>query len=63
MAEGLSMNVTAEGVETEEQLAGLKGLACDSAQGFYFAKPLPRDEARAVLLKHAIPAVQSEPVR
>jgi diguanylate cyclase (GGDEF)-like protein len=49
MAEGLSMNVTAEGVETAEQLAGLQNLACDSAQGFYFAKPMPRDEARSLL--------------
>ena len=40
LANGLSMNVIAEGVETEEQLYGLRKLDCDYAQGFFFARPL-----------------------
>ncbi len=32
--------VVAEGVETEEQLNILKEIKCDSAQGYYFSKPL-----------------------
>jgi EAL domain-containing protein (putative c-di-GMP-specific phosphodiesterase class I) len=50
MAKGLSMDVTAEGVETAEQLMGLQQLDCESAQGFYFDKPLARDDARRVLV-------------
>ena len=49
----LSMNrgfqVIAEGVETLDQIAQLQALECSFAQGYYFAKPLPTDEAAAVL--------------
>lgn len=37
----LSMQVVAEGVETPEQLALLRGLACERAQGYLFSPPLP----------------------
>ena len=49
LAAGLAMDVTAEGIETAEQLAGLKDLACEFGQGFYFYKPLDSGDARAVL--------------
>jgi diguanylate cyclase len=42
----LSMKVLAEGVETSEQVDRLLELGCAEAQGFYFAKPMPIDEAR-----------------
>jgi diguanylate cyclase (GGDEF)-like protein len=35
----LGMTVTAEGVETEEQLAQLRNVRCTEVQGFYFSKP------------------------
>jgi diguanylate cyclase (GGDEF)-like protein len=41
IAHTLDMNVTAEGVETSEQLETLHQLRCDRAQGFYFGKPVP----------------------
>jgi EAL domain-containing protein (putative c-di-GMP-specific phosphodiesterase class I) len=49
LAAGLAMNVTAEGVETADQAARLKDLACEFGQGYYFHKPLARDDAHAVL--------------
>ena len=49
LAHGLGIEVVAEGVETESQLAFLARHGCDSAQGFLFAKPLPAGEIRAWL--------------
>jgi diguanylate cyclase (GGDEF)-like protein len=39
MARALGMTVVAEGVESEAQLAVLRRLGCDYAQGFLFARP------------------------
>jgi diguanylate cyclase (GGDEF)-like protein/PAS domain S-box-containing protein len=47
----LGMDVSAEGVETEEQAQELRDLNCHVAQGFLFSKPLPSDLARAYLVR------------
>jgi EAL domain-containing protein (putative c-di-GMP-specific phosphodiesterase class I) len=49
MAEALGCMVTAEGVETAEQLAALRVLGCPRAQGFLFARPAPAGELPALL--------------
>lgn len=41
LARGLDMDVTAEGVETAEQLTILKAAGCTNVQGYYFARPQP----------------------
>ena len=41
MAAALGLEVTAEGVETHDQLINLKRLRCHRAQGFYLARPMP----------------------
>lgn len=41
MAHELDMRVVAEGVETESEADFLSETGCDTAQGFYFARPVP----------------------
>jgi len=49
MAHALGISVTAEGVETEAQMQGLRVLGCDRAQGFHIARPMPAAEFSALL--------------
>lgn len=44
LAKALDLHIVAEGVETEEQLALLKEMDCETVQGFYFTHPLPTHE-------------------
>ena len=40
LADGLGLNVVAEGIETREQLARLNSLGCGYGQGYYFSRPI-----------------------
>lgn len=51
-AKALNIKVLAEGVETQQQVMALKELGCDYLQGFYFAKPMPFAEIKALLKKN-----------
>lgn len=44
MSKNLNMKVVSEGVETFEQAKRLKEMGCDIAQGYYFEKPLSRED-------------------
>ncbi|MES2127252.1 MAG: EAL domain-containing protein, partial [Pseudomonadota bacterium] len=43
LAHSLHLHVVAEGVETEEQLAFLRGQSCDTMQGYLFSRPIGGD--------------------
>ena len=45
----LGMTTTAEGVETEAQLARLREEGCDEVQGYLFSRPVPSSEIPGVL--------------
>ncbi|MET0980740.1 MAG: EAL domain-containing protein, partial [Telluria sp.] len=49
MAHALKMSVVAEGVETLDVVEFLRSAACDEAQGYYFAQPMPLAELRILL--------------
>jgi len=49
MAQGLGLNLIAEGVESQEQLGHLARLHCPQAQGFLFSTPVSAEEAMGLL--------------
>jgi diguanylate cyclase (GGDEF)-like protein/PAS domain S-box-containing protein len=65
MAHALDLKVIAEGVETLEQARRLQQLGCDTAQGFYFGKPMAAAQLSALLLDqpHWLPKPSKQPRR
>jgi diguanylate cyclase (GGDEF)-like protein len=59
LARGLGMAATAEGVETEQQLAYLRTNGCEEVQGYYFSPPIPADGIAGFLSARA-PELQPE---
>lgn len=55
MAKGLHLNLIAEGVETENQLAFLRKMECDEIQGFLLSEPLTAQAATAMLIENVTP--------
>lgn len=43
MLHGLGTRIVAEGVETEEMVKALEELGCDYLQGYYFSRPIPKN--------------------
>lgn len=52
MAHSLNINVCVEGVETEEELNKVIALGADCVQGYYYGKPMPKDEFTQKFLYH-----------
>lgn len=57
LGRAMNISVTAEGVETVEQLAVLQEIGVDELQGFYFAKPMTERDVSAALA--GLPSVKS----
>jgi len=54
LGKAFSLTVTAEGIETREQLKELQAIACQEGQGYYLGRPMPLDRFQLLL--------QEEPV-
>ena len=58
MSRALGCTVTAEGVETDEQLDALRALDCERVQGFLLARPLPAAALEALLVSDNVVAIR-----
>ncbi len=54
LARSMGLDILAEGVETDAQLAALTGLGCSKFQGFYFSRPLPPEHSDDLFLPEAL---------
>ena len=54
LTRALGLKAVAEGVETQDQLAELRGLGCDQGQGYFFGRPTATEVADAVLRRSAV---------
>jgi diguanylate cyclase (GGDEF)-like protein len=54
LGQTLRLVTVAEGIEAADQLAELRSSGCQLGQGYYFAKPLERDELETLLLTPVI---------
>jgi EAL domain-containing protein (putative c-di-GMP-specific phosphodiesterase class I) len=54
LARAFKAGVTAEGVETKEQVDFLKSIACDEIQGYYFSRPLSAEALEGFLEKEML---------
>ena len=54
LAKMMNAITVAEGVETEGQYLFLKENGCDIIQGYYFSKPLPKEEFEERIKKELV---------
>jgi EAL domain-containing protein (putative c-di-GMP-specific phosphodiesterase class I) len=60
LGHSLGMSVTAEGVETVQQLQCLQQLGCDQCQGYLFSKPVPAPALMELLKADAAAAAAAQ---
>ena len=53
LGHNLNLTVLAEGIETEAQLIALREFGCELGQGYLFARPVPKDDVRRVIVELA----------
>src|SRR5206468_534669 len=63
LASDLKMQTTAEGVETQEELALVRSLGCSLVQGYIFGKPMPAEDARELAAKGSAALPEQLPPR
>ncbi|MBL4844532.1 MAG: EAL domain-containing protein [Planctomycetes bacterium] len=60
MGHSLDMEVVAEGVEAADQLQALRESGCDQLQGYFFSRPVPAQDFKALLLSSRAQAARDE---
>ena len=63
LASSLKLTVTAEGIESKEQLTFLRSLDCSRGQGFFFSRALPPQAFVKYLLQSQRPRIPSKTER
>jgi diguanylate cyclase (GGDEF)-like protein len=63
IAKALGLHVTAEGLETEDQIAFVAALGCDAAQGYWFGTPMPYEALDALVRAPALRPLEARAVR
>ncbi len=61
MAKWLEMGVVAEGAETQTHVDYLRSIGCDRVQGYYFSRPLPKDEFMRLLERYRGNSAREKP--
>jgi len=55
LGKNMGMSIVAEGVEKQEEARLLNDMGCDTAQGYYFARPQPEKDIIELLKKNELP--------
>ncbi|MEG1799339.1 MAG: EAL domain-containing protein, partial [Synergistaceae bacterium] len=55
LSKWMDIPVIAEGIETKEQGMFLRGMGCSKGQGYYYSKPMPREQFEELLGKSQAP--------
>ena len=61
LGRSLELSITAEGVETAQQLACLERFHCDEAQGYFLSRPMPLAALLDTLAEQSVPASADVP--
>ncbi len=59
LGQSLGMSTTAEGIETEEQLAAVREQGCNEVQGFLFSPPITSQAVTEMLASEARPRLRA----
>ena len=62
LAHALGIVAIAEGIESQGQLTSVQGFGCDLGQGYLFARPMPADELKNLLVNGALKFAPDEAV-
>lgn len=63
MTKWMNLQAVAEGVETKEELNFLKSVECNYIQGYYFYKPMPREEFENLLNDPEVVDIKTAAIR
>jgi EAL domain-containing protein (putative c-di-GMP-specific phosphodiesterase class I) len=61
MGKSLNLRVVAEGVENNDQVTFLRQHACDEMQGYYFSKPITKNEFAQILQDGKVMSTKNTP--